>query len=357
MENNEKKILIESCELIIGNSNPRFSGVTSTMLQTLAHQKKIMNVMVLGAHHITDKTLHMTFWQAARLLRKPLTNGKNRIFHARRNDEMIQALALRYLFGAKIKIAFTSTAQRHHTFFTRWLIQRMDAIISTCKAAASYLEKKPNIVIAHGVQTDIYTPTENKQAEWDSLNLPGKYGIGIFGRVREQKGVHLFVRACIEVLKELPLYTAVIVGATNPKDLTFVATLKDEVEKSNLENRILFLGERPFNEIPKLFQSMSLVAALSENEGFGLTVLEAMSCGAAVLATDAGAWNEVIREHVDGEIIPTNDYTALVKTMREMLLNHEKLVAMGKSGRKRVLQHYCVKREALELCNFFRTLQ
>lgn len=357
MKNNEKKILIESSELIIGNSNSRFSGVTSTMLQTLTHQKKLMNVMVLGAHHITDKALCITFWQAARLLRKPLKNGKNRVFHARRNDEMIQALALKHLFGAKIKIVFTSTAQRHHTFFTRWLIQRMDAIISTCKAAASYLEKKPNIVIAHGIQTDVYTPPENKQTEWDNLNLSGKHGIGIFGRVRKQKGVHLFVRACIEVLMEFPLYTAVIVGATNPKDLTFVAALKDEIARENLENRILFLGERPFNEIPKLFQSMSLVTALSENEGFGLTVLEAMSCGTAVLATNAGAWNEVIREHVDGEIIPTNDYAALVKNMRKMLSNHHKLTTMGENGRERVLQHYCVKREARELCNFFKMLQ
>ena len=114
-----------SIQLILGNSNKRFSGVTSTMLQVLPYQKKITELAILGEHHITDNTRILNFHEFCKLCKKTLPDGKSRVFHARRNDEMIQALIAKKLFGAKIKIVFTSTAQRHHSNFTRWLMKQM----------------------------------------------------------------------------------------------------------------------------------------------------------------------------------------------------------------------------------------
>jgi glycosyltransferase involved in cell wall biosynthesis len=58
-----------------------------------------------------------------------------------------------------------------------------------------------------------------------------------------------------------------------------------------------------------------LVSALSDNEGFGLTVLEAMSSGGDVLATEAGAWEDIIRSALDGYIVPVNDKQAVIEKM------------------------------------------
>ena len=91
-------------ELIIGNSNSNFSGVTSTMLQLLSIQKKLINLRVMGKHHLPDESLSITFWQVAKLCITPLSGGRFRVFHARRVDEMIQALILKHIFRAKIKI-------------------------------------------------------------------------------------------------------------------------------------------------------------------------------------------------------------------------------------------------------------
>ena len=107
---------MEVAQLILGNSNKRFSGVTSTMLQTLPEVRKLMPLAVMGRHHLPSSTSTIRFWDLV------LLRDRTRIFHARRNNEMIQALAARKL-GAKIKIIFTSTAQRHHTRFTRWLCE------------------------------------------------------------------------------------------------------------------------------------------------------------------------------------------------------------------------------------------
>jgi mannosyltransferase len=100
-----------------------------------------------------------------------------------------------------------------------------------------------------------------------------------------------------------------------------------------------------------------LVSALSDNEGFGLTVLEAMSSEAAVLATEAGAWEEIVRPAIDGYIVPVNDQQAVIEKMDLLLSDTERLKKMGIDGRKRVEESYRVEDEAIRLIEFFRTIQ
>lgn len=343
-------------ELILGNSNKNFSGVTSTMLQTIGFQQQQMSLRVLGRHHLPDPSLAIGFLKLARIARTPLSTGRYRVFHARRNDEMIQALILRDLLGAKIKIVFTSTAQRRHTGFTRGLMSRMDAVLSTCEAAARYLEQTPAAIIPHGVNPQVYFPAESRSAQWQQTGLPGRYGIGIFGRVREQKGIGLFVDACIEQLPNHPDFTAVIVGAINARNLEFVTTQKGKIAAAGLGKRIRFLGEQDFEKIPGMFRAMSLIAALSYNEGYGLTVPEALSSGVAVLATDAGAWPEIVEPGVHGQIVPAGNESLISSALGKLLSEPGALEQMGKNGRTHVLNNYHVEQEAEALCRFYRSL-
>src|SRR5580693_2721080 len=92
------------------------------------------------------------------------------IWHARRNNEMIVGVLLRSL-GWPLKLVFTSAAQRHHTWITRWLIRQMDAVIATSDISASFL-KRPATVIMHGVDTDIYAPPADRAAAFAASGLP-----------------------------------------------------------------------------------------------------------------------------------------------------------------------------------------
>ena len=347
----------QEVELIVGNSNRNFSGVTSTMLQVTAHLKEMIHLRIMGPHHLTDPSLAISFWQVAKMCRQPLKHGKSRIFHARRVDEMIQALILKYVFRAKFKIVFSSAAQRPRSKSTIWLTRKMDAVLAMCKASARYLADKPDAIIYHGINDKSYLPAADKSIAWQALGFPGKYGIGILGRVRKQKGVHLFVHACIEVLQKHADFTAVVVGTISSSNEDFVAQLKAKVAAAGLSERIIFTGEQPFEKIPQIFSALSLAAALSDNEGFGLTIPEAMSCEAAVLATEAGAWPEIIRDDIDGFVVPVADQTAVTEKLEYLLSEPERLTQMGRNGRERVLEHYTVTREANALHDFFRAMQ
>ena len=348
-EPSAKENCIEDCEVLLGNSNNRFSGVTSTMLQTLEYQKREMNIRVLGAHNLNDTSLAITFKDAALRLRIPLKSGKYRVFHARRNNEMLQALILKHVFGVKLHIVFTSTAQRHHSRFTKWLMSKMDKVISTCNAAANYLDMPPANIIPHGIQTTTYTPRSH-------TNNPC-VRIGIFGRVRAQKGVHVLVDACIQVLPQLDNCEAIIVGAIKEEDKRFVDTQKVKINNANLNDRIQFLGEQDFADIPGLFRSCDIVTALSMNEGFGLTVLEAMSSSCAVIATTAGAWPDIIREGVDGYIVPVDDVDAVAQRIQTLVTEPDLRTSMGKSGRAHIESNYTIEKEASALCQIYRSMQ
>lgn len=344
-------------ELVLGNSNPRFSGVTSTMLQVLRHQQNLTKVAVMGKHHLPPGTATLTFFETARLCRHTLPDGRPRVFHARRNNEMLQALLLKKVFRAKLRIAFTSTAQRQHSWITRWLIRSADGVITTSSAANAYIEGGADIIVPHGIDLSTYRPADDRARAWAELGLPGKHGIGIFGRVRHQKGVDVLVRALLPLMEKHPDFTAVVCGETTPDNKDFEDQLRGEIEAAGLARRFQFIGEQPFAELPKLFRAMSVVAALSRNEGFGLTVLEAMASGTAVIASEAGAWKDVVRDGTDGYIAPCGDVEATREKLDTMMADLDLLENMGRHGRKRVEQNYTLDREAKALCGYLASLQ
>ncbi|WP_048692239.1 glycosyltransferase family 4 protein [Catenovulum maritimum] len=342
-------------QVILGNTNPKFSGVTSTMLQTSKIQKTLIKLAILGNHHVDNSIPTLTFWQAVKLCRKPLPSGLFRIYHARRNDEMIQALILKHLFGCKIKILFTSTAQRYHSKLTCFLMSKMDAVISTCTQAANYLSVPPSAIVPHGIDTKRYLPATNKAELVEKLGFNQQKLIGIFGRVRAQKGIQIFVDACLAVLKKQPGYTAIICGAWDDKAL--VEQLKIKIASSGLTEQIVFLGEQKFEQIPELFKACSIVMALSDNEGFGLTALEAMSCDAAVIATQAGAWPDVIEDGVDGYLIPIKDTQSAIDRLNFLIEKPSLTEKISNAAVKKIRDKYSIETEANALVNIYQQLQ
>ncbi|MHA7881053.1 MAG: glycosyltransferase family 4 protein [Saccharospirillum sp.] len=346
----------EAVELILGNANKRFSGVTSTMLQVARIQQPRIGLVVLGDHHLPDKFPSVGFWQLARLCRQVPAKGRYRVFHARRNLEMIQALLLKVVFRARIRIVFTSTAQRRKTWLTRWLMQRMDGLLSTCTAAAGYMEIQPDRIIPHGIDTRQYQPEPNKAALASQLSMPTDHCIGIFGRVRAQKGVDLLIDAALELLPRYPTFSVAVVGEITADQRDFVRRLEQRIADAELTDRIRFTGELPFEQVPDWFRAMSIITALSRNEGFGLTVLEAMSCAVPVVATKAGAWPDIIEPGRDGELIDAGDLDALIERLDRLMSDPAYRERLGDAGRVKIERHYRVEHEAQALIDYYRTV-
>jgi mannosyltransferase len=252
-----------------------------------------------------------------------------------------------------LKLVFTSAAQRHHSWITRWLIRRMDAIIATSDISASFL-KRAATVIPHGVDTATYAPPASRAATFAEAGLPGRYAIGCFGRVRAQKGSDVFVDAMCRLLPRYPDFTAVLVGAVTPEQAAFANDLKKRIEQAGLQSRIVITGELPIEEVQRWYRRLTIYAFTSRNEGFGLTLIEAMAAGAALVASRAGAAELVVEDGVTGTLTPPGDVEALVAALEPLMRDPGSAAAMGARGRSRVLEKFSLDAEARRIADVYR---
>ena len=331
-------------QLIVPNLHRRYSGVTATSRAVSPRLAKMFRAAWLGPDK-PDGIAGMGFADLLKLWRRrtPL------IWHARRNDEMIAGLLLRAL-GWPLKLLFTSAAQRHHTWLTRWLIRRMDAIIATSSISASFLKREATVVM-HGVDTDVYAPPADRAAAFAEAGLPGRYAIGCFGRVRAQKGSDVFVEAMCRLLPRYPDFTAVMVGAIVPEQQGFANELKKRIEAAGLQSRIVITGELAIEEVQRWYRRLTIYAFTSRNEGFGLTLIEAMSSGAALVASRAGAAELVVEDGVTGVLTPPGDVDALVAALEPLMRDPAAAAAMGKRARARVEEKFSLDAEARQIAD------
>ncbi len=345
MENNST----DSLQLIVPNLHRRYSGVTATNRMVAPKLARLFRAAWLGPD-APEGIARIGVAELLRLRRRrtPL------IWHARRNNEMIVGVLLRSL-GWPLKLVFTSAAQRHHTWITRWLINHMDAIIATNDISASFL-KRQAIVIPHGVDTDRYAPPVDRMAAFAQTGLPGRYAIGCFGRVRAQKGSDLFVQAMCRLLPRHPDFAAVLVGAVTAEHASFANDLKKRIEAAGLQSRIVVTGELPIEDVQRWYQRLTIYAFTSRNEGFGLTLIEAMSAAAALVASRAGAAELVVEDGVTGVLMPPGDVDALVAALEPLMRDPALAADMGRRARARVLEKFSLDAEATAIAEVYRTL-
>ena len=344
-----ENISAENLQLIVPNLHRRYSGVTATNRMVAPKLAKLFRAGWLGPD-APDGIARIGMADLAKLWRHrtPL------IWHARRNNEMIAGVLLRFL-GWPLKLVFTSAAQRHHSWITRWLIRRMDAIIATSDISASFLKVQAT-VIPHGVDTDTYAPPADRASAFAEAALPGRYAIGCFGRVRAQKGSDVFVDAMCRLLPRYPDFTAVMVGAITPEQTAFADGLRKRIEAAGLQSRIVISGELAIAEVPRWYQRLTIYAFTSRNEGFGLTLIEAMSAGAALVASRAGAAELVVEDGVTGVLTPSGDVDALVAALEPLMRDPVSAAAMGERGRARVLEKFSLDAEAAAIAKVYRAL-
>ncbi|SEM65968.1 3-deoxy-D-manno-octulosonic-acid transferase [Palleronia pelagia] len=331
------------------NFKRRLSGVTATVVRLVPLQARQIAIRAT-APALPDHVPQIPLWRLPLLPRRV-----RRVWHARRNVEMIGGLALRHLLRKRMALLFTSASQRRHTGLTKWLIARMDAVVATSDKTAAYLDR-PATVIRHGIDTDAFTPAPDRAALRHRLGLPDGLLIGCFGRIRSSKGTDLFVDAMLAVLPAHPDATALIMGRATEKDRAFLQDLKARVEAAGLSGRILFPPEVPVHEIADHYAALDLYVAPQRWEGFGLTPLEAMACGVPVIATTVGAFDELVVDGETGALVPPGEASVIADAVRTALSDRDRLAQLGAAARAHVRAHFTLQSEADALIAIYRDL-
>ena len=289
-------------ELYITNFNKNFTGVSATAAAVTRVQATDYKLCLVG-HPLPNCPRPIKKNTAQKKSRDKPAQRKFAIWHVRRNPEMRAAIWARDVLRRPIKIVFTSSAQRYHSAYPRWLISKMDAVIATTDKAANFV---PNVkaVVPHGVDTTLFQPSNNRSNDWSKLGFGGTHGIVTVGRVRPEKGTDRFVEAMLSYLPTDPTCHALILGKTSAEFQSFKKELLSKIEAASLTDRIHFLGEKPQSEIANILRASDLLIALPRYEGYGVTPLEALASGVSFIGTDVGGFKSFTQKGNFGQIVP-----------------------------------------------------
>lgn len=167
----------------------------------------------------------------------------------------------------------------------------------------------------------IHNPIAVRQAGTDSEH--GQFLISSMGRLTEQKGFDLLLNAFAKVAGQNSKWNLLIIG-----DGPLRGVLERQANELGLAARVDFTGmvqdPVPFLEKSKLF------VMASRFEGFPYVALEALASGLPVIYTDCPSGpQEIIRQGVDGLLVPNGDVTELAAAMDRLMANSGEREAMA----------------------------
>lgn len=341
-------------EVIVFNLKRRYTGVSATVNTLVPVQLAQWRLGYCGGQ-LSNGLPGMSLRQAVSLSRKPPRDRAFRIWHVRRDHEMAAALFVRDVLRLPIRIVFTSAAQHRHGAFPRWLISRMDAVVATTPLAASFVPNT-SAVVAHGIDLERFADTPDKRTAWAASGLPGAYGIGVFGRIRPDKGSDVFVEAMLRALPQLPGAHAVVAGLAKPEHQVFLRAMQTRIAYAGLSERISFIGEVPARDIHCWYQRCLVCVACPRYEPFGLTPFEAAACGCALVCSRTGAFAQLVEPGVTGALVPTGDAAALAAAVVDVASDHERALLLGRNARQSVVQRFSVQAEAAGIAAVYQSL-
>lgn len=341
-------------KVFVTNFNKNFTGVSATASAVITLQKKQISMYLVG-FRLPNCPEPISSKEAIAMCSKDHKSSEFLIWHVRRNQEMRTAIWARDVLKKPIKIVFTSAAQRKHSMYPRWLISKMDALIATTAEAASFVDNV-YAVVPHGVMTQEFTPAQDRSKAWSSLGYGGHFGVASVGRVRPEKGTDIFVDTMLKILPHHPEMIALVIGKATQKHLKFKQDLLDKIAEAGLSDRILFVGEIDATSMPKIMSAISLLVALPRYEGYGMTPLEALSCGTPFVGSRTGYFEAFSEKGQYGSIVELDDVDGAVKAVNSWLSKKDQLDFFVKSARKFIVDNHSVEQEVVGIHKVYQSL-
>ncbi|MCX4910246.1 glycosyltransferase family 4 protein [Streptomyces sp. NBC_00878] len=192
------------------------------------------------------------------------------------------------------------------------------------------------VVIPNGVDVDFFAKAEPKP-EWQSAGEPSSVAggggsregetIGFMGRIDEpRKGLPVLMKALPKILAERPGTRLLVAGRGDEKEA---------VEKlpAELRSRVEFLGMVSDEDKARFLRSVDLyVAPNTGGESFGIILVEALSAGAPVLASDLDAFAQVLDQGAAGELFANEDADALAASAVRLLGDPQRRAELRERG-------------------------
>jgi glycosyltransferase involved in cell wall biosynthesis len=197
------------------------------------------------------------------------------------------------------------------------------------------------VVSPLGVDPETFAPQPERAA-------PETFEILCVGRLIPAKGQHILIDAVERLAQEGRRVRLRLVGS-GPDE----ASLREHAARSAAGECVMFEGAINQDRIREFYATADAFCLPSFAEGLPVVLMEAMAMEIPCVTTSIAGIPELIRDGVDGLLVPPSDLDALVKALARLMDDAELRQWMGKSGRARVVEHYDLRRSVERLARIF----
>ncbi len=199
-----------------------------------------------------------------------------------------------------------------------------------------------SVTILNAVDTSEFNPRIPREPFRAELGIPPEVPVvGIVGRIGLGKGHPHFVEAAIRLVSGGSPGQFLIVGDTLlPEDAGRTDALRRRIKEAGLEDRIRFVGHR--RDIPQVMRGLDILVLASDAEPCGRVLFEAMASGTAIVATYTGGTPEIVRDGLEGILVPPRDPEALARAMRRLLEDGTYRSRLGQAGAMRAQGEFTI---------------
>ena len=202
------------------------------------------------------------------------------------------------------------------------------------------------------IQTDGTDPRRDAlRAELGVADLPRNRApiIGIVGRLVPIKAHEVFLDAARTIRASIPEARFAIAGEGERR-----ADLERLASAAPLAGRVHFLGWR--HDTAALYAGLDLTILTSDNEGMPVTIIESMASGVPVVATNVGGIPDLIRDGVNGHLVPPRNPEAVARAALSILRDPNRRASMAVAARASVVPEYEVDTLVARMDRLYREI-
>ncbi len=226
---------------------------------------------------------------------------------------------------------------RSYLPITRFCIEESDSVTAISEYLQQVTQREFGIrrhveVIPNFVNCDVFQPADG-ECRRGEFAAHGEKVLVHLSNFRPVKRIGDVIEIFALVRREIPAKLLMI--GDGPDRVSAEWTVREK----GLTQDVIFLGKQ--NQVQELLNCGDVLLLPSDLESFGLAALEGMACGVPAVCSKVGGVLEVIRDGVEGYLVPARDVKTMAARALDILTHPEKRQQMGKAARQRALSQFC----------------